>query len=131
MSKSKIAVFTLLALVLLVGLSSPASAATATLTGQYTIGAGTGSFSYYALRGIRYGSEGNFVLSGRTYPGSMFTPPRIPGMLSMVWYDPTTYNQVGAAAVTLQPNGSYTGTLTLYRPDGSVKATGTLTVRLQ
>ncbi len=131
MSKYKMGLFALLALVLLVSLSSPASAATATLTGQYTIGTGTGSFSYYALRGIRYGSEGNFVLSGKTYPGSMFTPPRIPGMLSMAWYNPSTYNQVGAAAVTLQPDGSYTGTLTLYFPDGTVKATGTLTVRLQ
>jgi hypothetical protein len=98
-----------------------------TLTGTYVTSAGQGSLRYTAVRAFRGGSEGTFVVGGRSYPGSAYAATG--GGLGLVWYYGYSGITAGNALVTVQTNGIYSGPIWFFNRAGGTTATGTLTLR--
>lgn len=110
---------------LVIGVVS-ASASAATLHGTFTTPTKQGTISYTAVRAIRGGSEGNFVVAGKRYPGSIYAA--VGGGIGLAWYYGTSGITAGNALVKLQPDGSYSGPLWFFSRSGSVTDEGTATV---
>ncbi len=96
----------------------------ATFTGTFSTPRGTGSLSYTAVRAFRGGSEGNFVVGGRRYPGSAYAA--VGGGTGLVWYYGTSGIMAGNALVKLQPDGTYSGPIWFFDRAGNTIDAGTL-----
>ena len=96
-----------------------AQAAVPSVSGTFTtpkVAAGTIRFT--AVRAVRVGSWGiayigNVNISGRTYPGNLYGA-------NVTWFYPTNYATMGNTNLTLQPDGSYAGTITFYNKRGAI-----------
>jgi hypothetical protein len=126
--------------------STPADAAPAPVQGQYVLTSGnTGAFKYTPLRAIiQYGSEGNFVICGKSYPGSMYAIRygQYAGGVGMVWYYGTSGIMAGNAVVQRQadltacpnisllitPTSCSVGSITFTARNGTPIDSGMLTV---
>jgi hypothetical protein len=126
--------------------STPAGAAPAPVQGQYVLTSGnTGAFKYTPLRAIiQYGSEGNYVIGGKSYPGSMYAIRygQYAGGVGMVWYYGTSGIMAGNAVVqrqvdltacqtlnlTITPISCSIGSMTTIDRRGNVLDSGTVTV---
>ena len=111
----------------LVALVSTSAQAAPTLTGTYVTPLQSGSLSYTAVRAFRGGSEGNFVVGGKRYPGSAYAARG--GGTGLVWYFGTSGIMAGNALLTAQPDGTYAGPIWFFDRAGNTTDTGTLTLR--
>jgi hypothetical protein len=101
-----------------------AQAAIPSVSGTFTtpkVPAGTIRFT--AVKAVRVGSSGvayigNVNISGRTYPGNLYGA-------NMTWFYPVNYATMGDTNLTLQPDGSFAGTITFYNKRGAVIDQGT------
>ena len=105
---------------------STALAAGPTLTGTYVTPLTQNTITYTAVRGIRGGSEGNYVVGGVRYPGSLYAATG--GGTGMVWYFGTSGIMAGNALVTLQTNSTYAGPIWFMNRKGVTTDSGTVTV---
>lgn len=83
-----------------------AHAAPPTLTGTYVTPLTQNTISYTAVRAFKRGSEGNYVVGGVRYPGSLYAATG--GQPGRVWYFGTSGIMAGNALVTLQTNNTPT-----------------------
>ncbi|MFN8110066.1 MAG: hypothetical protein U0Y82_09520 [Thermoleophilia bacterium] len=118
----------LLGVAMVAGLSLYAGAAVAapTLHGTYTTPTAHGTLSYTAVRAFRGGSEGNWVVGGKRYPGSLYNA--VGGGTGMAWYFGTSGMTAGNALVKLQPDGTYSGPVWFFNRAGATTDTGTVTI---
>jgi hypothetical protein len=114
-----------LAAVLLTLFTLSASAAP-TLSGTYVTPTKSGKITFTALRAIRGGFEGNFVISGKTWPGCIYAGTG--GGTGLAWFYGTSGIMAGNAMVTTQPNGSGTGPVWFFDRKGNTIDTGTVTL---
>ena len=105
---------------------SVAHAAGPTLTGTYVTPLTQSTISYTAVRAIRGGSEGNYVVGGVRYPGSLYAATG--GGTGMVWYFGTSGIMAGNALVTVQTNNTYAGPIWFMNRKGVTTDSGTVTV---
>jgi hypothetical protein len=103
----------------------PAQAAP-TLSGTYVTPTKSGTITFTPLRAFRGGVEGRFVISGKAWPGSIYSATG--GGTGMVWYYGTTGIMAGNALVTTQPNGSGTGPIWFFDRKGNTIDAGTVTL---
>lgn len=97
------------------------------ITGTFVTPTQSGSLSYTPVRAFRGGSEGNFVVGGRRYPGSMYAA--VGGGTGLVWYYGVSGLMAGNALVTVQPDGSKSGPIWFFDRRGNTIDAGTLTLR--
>lgn len=91
--------------------------------GSYTTPTSAGSIKFTPVKAVRIGSygvayQGNYNVSGKVSPGILYGA-------NMTWYYTPNYETKAQAALTLQPDGTYTGTITFYDKKGNVTSTGT------
>lgn len=102
-----------------------AQAAVPSVSGTFTTPkVATGTIMFTATRAVRVGNWGvayigNVKISGRTYPGNLYGA-------NMTWFYPMNYATMGDTRLTLQPDGSYAGTITFYNKAGAVTDQGTV-----
>lgn len=104
----------------------PAQAAP-TLTCTYVAAKSQGTIIYTAQRAFRGGSEGKFVVSGKSFPGSTYAATG--GGLGLVWYYGTSGIMAGNALITLQPDGSYSGPIWFFSRTGVQTDSGMVVLR--
>ncbi len=116
------------AAVVVAALSISVAAATAapTLHGTYVTPTTQGTIAYTALRAIRGGSEGTYVVAGKRHPGSLYAA--VGGGTGLVWYYGTSGIMAGNALVTLQPDGTYAGSIWFFNRAGATIDSGTVRV---
>lgn len=102
------------------------------ITGTFSTPVQQGAFKFTSVRAVRVVNmtayEGNFVIAGKTYPGSVLPTPT---GLSMVWYYGVSGIQAGQALATLQTAPTYSGNITFFTRGGAISSEGTLIVTLQ
>ncbi len=116
--------------VLLASTTLTARAATPTLSGTFTTTQnGTGTIKYTMVKAMRLGSQGNYVISGRTFPGVLYAIRG--GSLGMAWFYGSTGITAGSAVVS--PTGvvnTYSGPIQFVDQNGNVIDTGTVTITM-
>lgn len=111
------------AAVLALGTAAPAtSAGTVTLRGHFTTATTSGGIVYTALRTIPGGSEGKYRIAGVKHPGSLYAAA--PEGTGLAWYYGVSGIAAGNALITLQPDGSYRGSIWFYDRKGNVVDSG-------
>jgi hypothetical protein len=110
-----------------IGLSALPAQAAPTLKATYVATASQGTITYTAQRAFRGGSEGKFVVNGKTFPGSAYAA--VGGGLGLVWYYGTSGNMAGNALITLQPDGTNSGPIWFFNRAGAQTDSGTVTLQ--
>lgn len=102
-----------------------AQAAVPSVSGTFTTPkVAVGTIRFTAVKAVRLGSSGgvayigNVKISGKTYPGNLYGA-------NVTWFYPTNYATMGDTNLTLQPDGSFTGTITFYNKRGAIIDQGT------
>lgn len=108
------------------GLLAGTALAAPTMHGTFATPLKQGTITYTAQRAISYGSEGKFVVAGVSHPGSMYRA--VGGGIGLAWYYGYTGLTAGNALVTLQPDGTYSGSVWFFSRAGAVIDSGTITV---
>jgi hypothetical protein len=98
-----------------------------TLSATYVTPTRQGNIAYTAQRGIRGGSEGKFVVDGKSHPGSVYAA--VGGGMGMVWYYGTSGNMAGNALFNAQPDGTQSGPIWFFDRSGNIIDSGTATLR--
>lgn len=106
-------------------LASTALAA-ATMHGTFTTPTQQGKISFIAQRAFSGGTQGQFAVAGKSYPGSIYRA--VGGGTGLVWYYGYSGLTAGNALVTLQPDGTYSGPVWFFNRAGTVIDSGTVTV---
>lgn len=109
-----------------------AYAATPTLTGTFTTPNVQGPIKYTMVKAIaRIGSQGRYVINGRSYSGVLYAI-RSTGGLGLSWIYGSTGITAGSAVVspTGNPN-EYSGTIQFFDRQGNVTDSGTIIITMQ
>ena len=109
----------------------PASlfAAVPYVSGSYATPLKSGAFKFNPVkRVIQFGYQGNFVVSGKSYPGVLYAI-RGTSNVGMAWYYGVSGIQAGAAVVTTQPDGTLTGTIEFTDRKGNITDSGSITLK--
>ncbi|MFN8644595.1 MAG: hypothetical protein U0802_24135 [Candidatus Binatia bacterium] len=113
---------------LLLAVAVPALAAAPYVSGTYVSDAGQGTIRFTPLRAVvQFGYEGNFVVNGRRYPGSLYGI-RGTANVGLVWYYGVTGIPAGNAVVSPAGGTTYSGPIQFTSRAGAVTAAGTATV---
>lgn len=109
-----------------------AHAATPTLTGTFSAANAQGPIQYTMVKAMaRLGSQGRYVINGKSYPGVLYAIRTIGG-LGLSWFYGSTGITAGSAVVspTGNPN-EYSGTIQFVDRQGNVIDSGTVTITIQ
>ena len=110
----------------LAGVLATAALAAPTMSGSFATPTTQGNIAYTAQRAFHGGSEGRFVVAGKSYPGSMYAA--VGGGTGLAWYYGTSGLMAGNALVKLQPDGTYSGPIWFFARSGTTTDSGTATV---
>jgi hypothetical protein len=109
-----------------------AQAAAPTLNGTFTTVNGQGTIKYTMVKALaRLGSQGRYVINGKSYPGVLYAI-RATGGLGLSWFYGSTGITAGSAVVspTGNPN-EYSGTIQFVDRQGNVIDSGAITITMQ
>jgi hypothetical protein len=117
---------------MLMSTAFPAKAYAPSISGTYTTASvSQGTFKFTAVKAVvQFGYQGNFVISGKKYPGVLYTI-RGTSNMGMAWYYGVTGITAGSAIVSPVGGGAYKGTIEFFDKRGNVTSSGTIDVILR
>lgn len=118
-----------LALGLCVATAATAQAGPPSYTGTYETGAAKGTIKWTPTRGVQPGYYlGNLVVNGKGHTGYVYYLRDGTNRVTL-GYNDSNGNMMCSMLLTPQADGTLVGPITFYRPNGTVSATGTATLR--
>ena len=117
----------LTAIVALFVLGISAAHAAPTATGTFVTPNASGTIKFTAVKTVaRLGSQGNFNVNGKGYPGMIYVGR--PAGTGLVWYYGNTGIMAANALLFPQADGTFSGQILFFDKRGNVTDTGTATM---
>ena len=120
----------LLAAILLMSSVITVGAAAPSLKGTITSPQGQGTISFVAVKAMRNGYQGNFVVYGKTYPGVLYAIGTT-GNVGLVWFYGSSGLEAGSAVISPTGTGRFNGPAQFFDRKGNLTQTGTVDATIQ